>query len=174
MPEPEVDPTIRPVRVEDAEAVNRIRRDPSVIAGTTALPSETVEENRAFLQGLGEDDHVVVVEVDGELVGMGGLHGKPGKLRHTTSIGLLVEEPHQGKGIGRALMHHLLDLAFRDLGYHRVELSVFADNDRAIALYEKLGFEHEGREREKVWKDGAYVDLVKMGILEEEWLSGSG
>jgi putative acetyltransferase len=50
---------------------------------------------------------------------------------------------------------------------HRLELWVFADNDAAIRLYERLGFHHEGRRRASFLKDGHFKDLLLMGMLFE-------
>src|SRR5690554_7624314 len=54
---------------------------------------------------------------------------------------------------------------------HRVELQVYDFNPRGIRAYEKLGFVHEGRRREVVWREGAYHDMLLMSILEDEWRS---
>jgi RimJ/RimL family protein N-acetyltransferase len=42
-------------------------------------------------------------------------------------------------------------------------------NERAIRVYAACGFVEEGRLREQVWSDGAYIDLIYMGILRDEW-----
>ena len=51
------------------------------------------------------------------------------------------------------------------LGVLRIELTVFADNTRAIRLYERFGFEHEGRLRGYALRDGRYVDALTMARL---------
>ncbi|HEY5107188.1 MAG TPA: GNAT family N-acetyltransferase [Caulobacteraceae bacterium] len=62
-------------------------------------------------------------------------------------------------------MAALLDQADRWLDYRRLKLTVFSDNDRAIALYERFGFEREGLLRAYAFRDGAYVDAVTMARL---------
>ncbi|KJA16913.1 hypothetical protein HYPSUDRAFT_46819 [Hypholoma sublateritium FD-334 SS-4] len=52
---------------------------------------------------------------------------------------------------------------------HRVSLTVFEGNDRALALYRRLGFVEEGRHRKIVWIKGSWRDTYYMGILEDEW-----
>ncbi len=154
---------IRPVRAEDVEAVNALRRQPSIVEGTLALPSERIENSREFLERLGRDDHVMVAEVDGRVVGIAGLHVGQGKTRHVGKLGIAVDEEFQGRGIGRQLMQSLLDLADNFLGLIRVELEVHVDNARAIALYESLGFEQDGQRRKAVLRHGQYQDLLLMG-----------
>ena len=156
---------IRPVRAEDAEAVHEIRRQPSVVEFTLAVPSERVADNRRFLEALGPDDHVLVAEVGGRVVGIAGLHVKRGRERHCAWLGMSVHDQFQGRGLGRRLVEALLDVADNHLGLSRVELEVMADNARAIQLYERCGFEHEGRKRQAIRRHGAYVDALLMGRL---------
>lgn len=63
------------------------------------------------------------------------------------------------------MMAALLDAADNWLDLKRLELTVFADNAAAIALYEKLGFEREGVLRSYAFRDGAYVDVLAMARL---------
>lgn len=74
-----------------------------------------------------------------------------------------------GRGYGTEATELMLSHAFERLGLHRVGLSVFAFNDRAIRAYEKAGFTEEGRLRDAVWRDGHWWDEVQMGILESDW-----
>jgi RimJ/RimL family protein N-acetyltransferase len=68
-------------------------------------------------------------------------------------------------------MKVILRYAFRELNLRRVALDTFEYNPRAIRSYEKIGFVHEGRAREYLWRDGRRWDLIFMGILREEWLA---
>jgi putative acetyltransferase len=155
--------TIRPVQLEDAEAINLLRRQPLVADYTAVFPSERIEANREFIQALGHDDHLMVAELDGQVVGMAGLHVKSGKQRHSAVLGIGVHDRFQDRGIGRRLMECLLDLADNWIGLVRVELEVWADNARAIHLYETLGFQHEGRRVKGVFRNGQYADVLIMG-----------
>jgi putative acetyltransferase len=90
-----------------------------------------------------------------------------GKRRHTGEIGITVHDDYTGRGIGRALLAALLDLADNTLGLKRVELDVITDNAAAIHLYESLGFEHEGIKRCALFRGGQFVDLLMMGRIRE-------
>ena len=157
---------IRPVRMEDAEAINEIRRQRSVAEWTLGLPSERIAQNREFLDALTTEDHLLVAELDGRAVGLAGLHARRGKGHHAAALGIMVHEDYQGQGLGRLLMEALLDLADNWLGLVRVELDVFAGNDRAIRLYESLGFQREGLKRKDVFRNGRYEDVVVMGRVK--------
>ena len=71
----------------------------------------------------------------------------------------------QGQGVGTALMQALVDDADRWAQVLRLELTVYADNARAIALYRKFGFEVEGTHRAYALRDGACVDALAMARL---------
>ena len=74
-----------------------------------------------------------------------------------------------GRGFGTEATTLMVAHAFDVLGLHRVGLSVFAFNERALRTYEKVGFRVEGRLREAIWRDERYWDEIQMGILAHEW-----
>ena len=159
--------TIRPIEPRDAEGAAALRRMPGVFENTTGLPSCRTADSEAFIAGLGPDDHnFVAVLEDGTVIGCAGLTvcSNP-RMRHVGSVGLYVHTDYQNQGVGTALMKVLLDLADNWLMLVRVELEVFADNERAIRLYEKLGFEKEGLLRMTTVRDGRYVDDCKMARI---------
>ncbi len=77
---------------------------------------------------------------------------------------------YQGQGYGREALELALRFAFDELNLYRVQLTVFAYNQRAIALYEKLGFRREGTYREFLHRDGARHDMYLYGLLRHEWM----
>jgi len=79
------------------------------------------------------------------------------------------ERADWGKGYGTDAMRIALRFAFTELNLHRVSLSAYAYNPRAIRSYEKAGFSIEGRLRQVVHRDGQRADEVFMGVLREEW-----
>ncbi|MBW4648038.1 MAG: GNAT family N-acetyltransferase [Kastovskya adunca ATA6-11-RM4] len=76
---------------------------------------------------------------------------------------------HRGKGYGYEAMQLILQFAFDELNLYRLQLTVFAYNDRAIALYKKLGFQQEGTYREFLQRDGKRHDMYLYGLLRPEW-----
>jgi putative acetyltransferase len=157
---------IRPVRVEDAAALNDLRRRDAVAEMMPWFPSERESVTRKHLESFGPNDHVLVAEADGRVVAQAELHVRDGKLRHTGWIAIAVHDAFWGRGIGRALIERLLDLADRWLGLVRVDLDVAADNKRAVDLYEKLGFVVEGRLRKARYFDGGYGDILIMARVK--------
>lgn len=78
----------------------------------------------------------------------------------------------RGVGYGYEASALLLNYGFGELNLHRVGLDVIAYNKPAIGLYQKLGFQLEGRDREAVCRDGVRYDLLRMGLLASEWRIG--
>jgi len=75
----------------------------------------------------------------------------------------------QGKGYGTEALKLMLDYGFGILNLHRVELNVFAYNERALRVYEKLGFKKEGVQRDALYYHHRYHDSIWMSILEDEY-----
>jgi len=91
------------------------------------------------------------------------------KNRNAECIIDIGEKTNWGKGFGREALKLLLDYAFLEMNLHRVSLRVFSFNEKAISLYEKMGFKHEGRSRQAIFREGKWHDIIHMGILQEEW-----
>ena len=80
------------------------------------------------------------------------------------------ETEYWSKGYGTDVMSVLLRFAFTEINLRRVTLGVFEYNPRAIRSYEKAGFQHEGRMRRLLNREGRRWDNLFMGILREEWM----
>lgn len=166
---------IRRATTQDAAAFARIMGHPDVLPGLMQLPYATEERWKAMLtesQAPGKPDLQLVAEMpsdDGTLrvVGTAGLHvaGVAVRRRHVMSVGLAVAADAQGQGVGRALMQALCDFADQWGQVLRMELHVYADNARAIALYRSLGFVQEGLHRGYALRAGQYVDSLSMARL---------
>jgi putative acetyltransferase len=157
---------IRPVRPDDAEALGQMRARAEIAEYITSLPSERLGETRKYMETWTRNDHVFVAELDGRVVGMAGLHVREGKMRHSAWVGIMVHDAFQRRGIGRALMAKVLELADRWIGLLRVDLTVLEYNTGAIQLYEQLGFVVEGRQRKATYYDGKLHDVILMARLK--------
>jgi L-phenylalanine/L-methionine N-acetyltransferase len=158
---------IRPVEPKDARDINVLRRIPEVAENLLALPSESISQNEEFIAKLTHDDHLFCAEIDQKekrrVIGLAGLHvHKLPRQRHSAVIGIMVHKDFHGKGIGRALMDKLVDLADNWLLLKRLELTVFPDNERAIDLYKKFGFVVEGTMKYASIRRGTYADFLLM------------
>lgn len=151
-------------------AVDRVARERRYLAFLEALP---IEKSAEFVrENIAQGHPHVVALVDGGVVGWCDICpiARP-VYRHGGVLGMGIVEEHRGKGIGEALMRAALEQA-RRAGMKRVELTVRADNERAIALYRKIGFVDEGVKRKAIFVDGRYIDVVCMAVLFEDLVSG--
>jgi putative acetyltransferase len=106
-----------------------------------------------------------VAEVDGAVVGTLGLHWDEHNRAHVGHVGMMVHTAYQGLGVGSAMIEAAVDLAENWLGMTRLQLEVYPDNEQAIGLYQKHGFEKEGLFRALSYRGGQYVDALVMGRL---------
>ncbi len=156
---------LRAACADDVPALCEIANDPGYRWGTLRLPYQGLEETRLWFAGLTANDSLLVAELDGQLVGNGGLHRRTGRRHHSAMLGLGLRDAFQGRGIGNALMSALVDMADNWLDIRRLDLTVYTDNDRAIALYERFGFVREGMLRADSYRGGRYADVLLMARL---------
>ncbi|HEY1708836.1 MAG TPA: GNAT family N-acetyltransferase [Rhizomicrobium sp.] len=158
---------IRAIEPEDLPALTEVWNQPRFVWGTLQLPYTSLDARRKRQQATPAGHLHLAALIDGKVIGSAGLHPASENRRraHAASIGMGVHDDYAGRGAGTALLHALLEQADRWLNYSRVELTVWADNSRAIALYERAGFEREGLLRRYAWRDGAYVDALTMARL---------
>jgi putative acetyltransferase len=154
---------IRRAEIGDAEGLHRCFMSPLVTRNTLQTPYRSVESVREQLTNSSPNDYHLVAEVDGEVVGSVGLHvaARP-RINPSASLGMMVRDDYQGKGIGTALMQAAIELADKWLNLLRLELTVYTDNEAAVALYKQFGFEIEGTLRKYAFRDGEFVDVYTM------------
>lgn len=150
----------------DAAALFRLMSDPEVFAGLLQMPYPSVEEWRKRLEQQAEQHdalHLVAID-NGETIASGGIHSVSARMRrrHCAGLGICVAREKQKQGIGSQMMQRLLDWSDNWAGYLRIELNVYTDNERAIALYRRFGFELEGTHRAHALRNGVYVDTHAM------------
>jgi len=108
----------------------------------------TAEQEGRFLQRKtdNEKEIEILAEVDGVIAGLAGIDavGDRDKIRHRADFGISIDRRYWNLGIGTALMNACIDCAGK-AGYDQIELSVVAENEPAIVMYRKAGFEEYGR-----------------------------
>lgn len=164
--------TLRRASVDDAPAFARIMGDPRVYPNLLQLPFADVAlwRERLAARTAEHPGLLLVAERNGEVVGNAGLDplGTSLRRRHAMGIGMAVAPDAWGQGVGSALLAALCEQADRWLQVWRLTLTVYADNARAIALYRRFGFEHEGRHRCYALRDGMYIDALAMARLNPQ------
>ncbi len=132
-----------------------------------------IEEIDRFFQirAIGPESMAMAIHVRGtdRLIGtcaFSQLDGDNGSALYHITIG---EQDAWGHGYGTEATRLMVDHAFGALGLHRIGLSVFEFNERAIRSYVSCGFVIEGRARQAIWRDGRWWDELSMSILDAEW-----
>lgn len=90
------------------------------------------------------------------------------------TLGIMIASAHQGEGYGTEAINWALDWAFRVAGMHAIRLSCFSFNERAVNLYQRLGFVKEGVMREAYYFDSKWYNRVSFSILDREWAAKRG
>lgn len=141
------------------------------------LPMSLASEEKWFEAMLGRPsaEQVRVIEVlleDGQtwhMIGNCSLMGIDW-INRSAEFGIVIgEKTEWNKGYGTKAAQLMLQHGFTTLNLYRIMLRVFATNSRAIRAYEKAGYVLEGRQREAVFLDGKFVDVLMMSVLRPEW-----
>lgn len=163
-PKPSPDILIRAMEPADLPDITEAWNQPRAYAGTLQLPFTSLEARQQRHAAHAGSTRLVAV-IDGKAIGMIFLGREENRRSHVGSLGMAVHDAYAGRGAGTALMAAVVDLADNWLQIKRLELSVYADNARAIALYERFGFEREGFHPAYSWRDGAWADSISMARL---------
>ncbi len=162
---------IRAAEPSDAAAISALMGGEGAFEGTLQMPMMPVASRvERFSKMDANSLHIVAVhglDTAEEVIGAASLMQAPNILRraHVRSLGIAVAYGWQGKGVGDQLMTSAMHWADLWAGVLRIELTVFADNARAVALYGRHGFVREGLMRGSALKDGAYADTLLMARL---------
>lgn len=162
---------LRPIRMSDAHRFFMWMSDPNVNKYTTRK-SITLKEEENWIKNLSKrkTDKIFAVDtIEKVHIGSVGLHHIENQDKNAV-LGIFIgDKNYWNKGYGMDTIIILLNYCFNKLKFHRVELSVYGYNKRAINLYKKLGFKTEGSKREHVFYKGKFYDEIQMGILRNEW-----
>ena len=163
---------IREAVTADASAlidyVNQVTGESNFLTLGVGDFKKTIEEEEKII----EDHHntenriFLVAELSGEVAGLLNVNAsnKP-RLKHIGDFGVTVRKDHWGKGIGSGLIEAMLEWAKASGIIRKINLNVQANNETAIALYKKFGFEIEGTIRRDSSIQGKFYDAYAMGIL---------
>lgn len=158
---------VRQIELHDVPAfracLDSVARERKYLAQVEAPPLERV---KSFVAESVANDAVQFVAIEGgELIGWCDVFPHWAyALQHVGTLGMGVREGYRGRGVGEQLLRRTLDHAVKK-GIYRVTLEARADNLRAIRLYERFGFVHEGMARAALRFEGCFYDGVNMALL---------
>ncbi|MCZ2108320.1 MAG: GNAT family N-acetyltransferase [Dehalococcoidia bacterium] len=164
---------------EDEPLLYRWFNDPEVTRHLTIRYPLSHSVERAFIEhvsavGYTNASFGVETLADSRLIGGIGLeHVNPEN--RSAELGIaLGDKTYWNGGYGTDAMRVLCRFGFEQMNLQRIQLDVHADNTRAIRVYEKVGFKHEGTRRQAFYSFGSYRDVLVMGLLrgELQWDDG--
>ncbi|MCB1216043.1 GNAT family N-acetyltransferase [bacterium] len=164
---------LRPLEDADAAQLCRWVNDQAVLV-YLGIPGRLTEgQELAWISAMRGSQSDVVLGIvdltDGLLVGTVGLHLINRTDSHAMYGIMLGERDRWSRGLGTAAGMLACDYAFNTLNLQRVHLTVADFNPRGTKSYERIGFQHEGRLRQHVFKQGTYHDVLFMGLLRDEF-----
>ena len=162
---------LREFRQEDISGIRSWVNDADTVRymGGAFTRPQTWEESESYLSnilsgGAGGVNLVIADREKKRYLGQCGLM-KVDQTARNAELAIVMAPDSAGRGYGREALRLLLDYAFRQMNLNRVYLRVYAENERAVRCYLACGFREEGRQREQVYFDGHYGDVLEMGIL---------
>ena len=163
-------PVIRKAIPDDAEAVASVLNAVILEKEHTALTRPfTVEEERAFIEGLCERSTLFVAEVDCGIAGIQSIEPDASarytdSMQHVATVGTWIHANFRGRRIGPLLAEASFAFA-RTRDYRKIAIQVLADNQRALRFYGSLGFERVGVAKRHVRLKGRFRDVLYLEKL---------
>ena len=163
--------TIEKAKVCDAEALLQYlkkigRETDNLTFGAEGLPF-SVEDEEKYIKSLenSKTSVMLVAKCDGKIIGDASFtSSERARIRHRGERGVSVVKEYWGKGIGSRLMEKVIDFAKNEAQCEIIHLQVRSDNERAIELYKKFGFEKIGQFKGYLKINGEYVDCDLMNL----------
>ena len=163
---------LRPLVTADAKQMFESLADQEVARLTGTHDTFSFEAVESFCSRVGDDpdrfDYVICTETEPSPLGEVVLNEIDWPNKSASFRGAIYTHQDFGRGLGTESIQLLMDFAFDELKLNRVELEVFEFNERAIHVYEKIGFKHEGRKREALQWEGKFYDALVMSMLASD------
>ena len=163
--------SIRLMEKGDIEEARTLHNDPSVLRQLTDPRPVNETQQAAWFEALSKSQtsqrYVIRNSVSDYMIGVFRVDNID-LINKSVMVGLDIAPRFRGRGISYQVYEHFIDHFFKEIGMNRIYLYVLETNEIAHHVYEKLGFEEEGRQRQAVFRDGRYVDYVMMSLLKSD------
>ena len=164
----------RPIELGDQAFIHRLNADPVVRANVVGwdFPSSLDHQVKWFENYAPSLTHRWIVEdLEGSALGLTGLWDIDWHSRNAlTALKLGGDVPQRGRGFGTDAIMTVMAFAFYDVGLERLYGSILEDNDASLKAYtHRCGWQVEGISRNHVWRHGGFVNLLRVGVLREDF-----
>lgn len=162
---------IREADIEDAENVIEyikiVSDETDFLISDSSERNFTVRKEKEFLQNIQSSilEKIFLFEIENKIVGMCSIEGiNKIRIKHRVDLAITVLKNYWGNKIGEKLIDYAIDYC-KSNSIKKIELTVRIDNERALKLYKKFGFEIEGEIKKFIYLDGNYYNCYYMGLL---------
>ncbi|MED4729893.1 GNAT family protein [Aneurinibacillus migulanus] len=163
--------TLRAFEEEDIADLHCWLNDADSISLVGRVPM-TFEETRKHVEHKRQQGDLVLAIENEDKKAVGWIFLQNIEHEHgRASIGILLAPEYRGCGYGKPAMEKMIDIGFKQLRLHKIYLTTRGINQRAIELYQKIGFVVEGQLRQHAYSEGNYYDTYFMGLLADEWMN---
>ncbi|GAA3951367.1 GNAT family protein [Hymenobacter algoricola] len=166
---------LREIERADLPRINQWRNDPEIISllGANFFYIGAGIDEKWFDSYLANRDKAVRLAIvdsatDTHIgnVNLTGIHAVNRSAEFSIFIG---DKSYWSAGFGPVATRQMLHHGFNDLNLHRIYLTLLQSNERALRMYQRLGFRQEGHQRQAVFKGGHYHDVLEMALLRDEY-----
>ncbi|GAA0463677.1 GNAT family N-acetyltransferase [Alkalibacillus silvisoli] len=164
---------LRPLEKEDLDFIYKMRTNPNIMDYWFEEPYTTKEKMvKEYENALNSDSHrSFILFHSNERVGYLGLFDIDQRHRNA-EFAIMFDPDHQGKGYAAPATRLTVEYGFNQLNLNKIFLYVVKHNEKAVHLYQKVGFKIEGELKEHFFVDGSYHDTLMMGLLREDYVPG--
>jgi diamine N-acetyltransferase len=159
---------LKPLSTKDTEFLLEMRNDLEIADNFFSDPPVYDYGHNRWLSGKNTDDLDFIIWYEGQRAGQISIT-KINYRHQKGEYGVMVHKDFRGKRIAYEASVLLLEYVFQNLPINKIYLEVFASNNRAIQLYEKIGFEKEGLFKDEFFKNGFFQDICRMCLLKSKW-----
>jgi RimJ/RimL family protein N-acetyltransferase len=167
---------IRLLERGDLEEVRLLHNDDGTLAQLTDMAHVSEPQQEGWFQSVSTSRtsrrYVARLRSNGALVGVFRID-RIDPMNRNAFVGADVAPALRGQGYAQEMFGYFFHYLFDQCGLHRLALVTLETNAPAIAVYRKLGFLEEGRERQSLYRNGRFLDLIAMGLLADEWRQNS-
>ena len=162
---------IREANIEDAENVIEyikiVSDETDFLISDSSERNFTVRKEKEFLQNMQNSilEKMFLCEIENKIIGICSIEGvNKIRIKHRADLAITVLKNYWGNKIGEKLIAYAIDYC-KSNSIKKIELTVRIDNERALKLYKKFGFEIEGEIKNFIYLDGNYYNCYFMGLL---------
>ena len=160
---------LRPIKDSELELMLSWRNSPAVRESMYTTHDISLPEHLAWWERTKSSDRqrYFIYEFQDNPIGIVGFTALDRENRNSSWA--FYASPSAPKGTGSRMEMLALDYAFNELGLHKLWCEVLAFNAPVIKLHEKFGFKVEGILRDQYCREGAFIDIYRLGMLAGEW-----